>query len=167
MTEQTTDAAQRLTPEEIAELIGRLQFVAPRSGNIHGVAMLEDALFVKFQGGKVYRYTASHLDLHGHYTNMLHAESAGSYFAVNVKNNKAIACQLIGTHAEAVLAERHDDDESREYLRQVSETGAAVARHAEARIVAMAKAEAKLGLKRRSGERVEINTERHENGDGV
>jgi hypothetical protein len=78
--------------------------------------MLDDALFVKFQGGKVYRYTlapdapeAQRGILRVHYDGMLGAASAGSYFAANVKRNGLIACQFIGTHAEAVLAERHEN----------------------------------------------------------
>lgn len=112
----TDAAAPDLTPEACADVLGRLEFIAPRSGNVHGIAMLGDALFVKFQGGKVYRYTAKDPALverpesvRAHYDAMLTVNSAGSYFAANLRNNKAIHCQLIGTHAETVLSERHEN----------------------------------------------------------
>ena len=75
------------------------------SSNIQGIGFSGGALFVQFQGGKVYRYTEvdSAAGLAVHHGALLTAESRGSYFAKHLRNNPLIACTYLGRCADPVV----------------------------------------------------------------
>jgi len=86
-----------ITPDQFAAL-GIPELLATRSSNIHGIGFADGALYLKFQGGKLYRYTGEGIAQHAQA--MLVAESAGSYFAKNLRANAAITCNYIGRVVE-------------------------------------------------------------------
>lgn len=104
--EQTpaTEAARAAHPETFRTGIvrpgtdGVPEFIAPKSSNIHGIGFADGALFLQFGAGKVYRYTANMagVNMAKHHELILAAESAGSYFAKQLRNSPYIGCVSIG-----------------------------------------------------------------------
>jgi hypothetical protein len=72
------------------------ELIAPRSSNIHGIGYADGVLFLQFPAGKVYRYTTNGDSMGAHHDEMLMAESVGSYFAREIRNNPRVICTYLG-----------------------------------------------------------------------
>jgi hypothetical protein len=68
-------------------------FLATRSSNVHGIALRDGVLFVKFSSGSVYSYTGE--PAAQHYSGLLNAPSSGQYFAAHVRKDPRLVTARI------------------------------------------------------------------------
>jgi hypothetical protein len=104
---EATEAARAAHPDTFRHGVvvpgkdGVPELIAPLSTNIHGIGAADGALFLRFPAGKVYRYTSTAEDMDAHGAAMLKAESAGKYFAQNLRHNPRVVCVYLGRVHEA------------------------------------------------------------------
>ena len=69
----------------------RVKMIPVQSSNIEKVGYSEDkgSLFVRFHNGGIWTYNPVDQSV---YNEMMAAESIGSYFVKNIKNNKELIC---------------------------------------------------------------------------